>query len=248
MLLKEDVNFLEHPLWVVSQRSSLNSLKITQKNGEYELKCVEGLPVRFDKLVLYYLLHLFFNFPSEQSNRVAVTRYAIAKNILQTTVFGKPEYDRIMLALRRWKAIFIKFEGIFLEGDRRTIRYFSVIDSVIFDKKTGGLAIDFNEQYIKQLAQTNCYTLINFNEYRKLDRPIAARLYEILLISFQMSDLWAIAIFELAEKLTIEKRKYASQILTALNPAIDEILAKTGLSFSFVYDKSDAICLFRKKQ
>ena len=29
MLLKEDVNFLEHPLWIVSQRSSLNSLKIT---------------------------------------------------------------------------------------------------------------------------------------------------------------------------------------------------------------------------
>ncbi len=247
MLLKEDVNFLEHPLWIVSQRSSLNSLKIIQNNGEYELKCIEGLPVRFDKLVLYYLLYLFFNSPYGQNNRVIVSRYAIAKNILQTTAFGKSEYDRIMLALRRWKAIFIKFEGIFLEGDRRTIRYFSVIDSVIFDKKSGDLAIDFNEQYIKQLAETNSYALINFNEYRKLDRPIAARLYEILLISFQAGDLWAIVIFELAEKLTIEKRSYPSQILVALNPAIDEILAKTGLKFSFVYDKNDSICLFRKK-
>ena len=247
MLLKEDINFLEHPLWVVSQRSSAQSLKIAQKNGNYELKCIEGLPVRFDKLVLYYLLHLFFNSPSTKGNRVTITRYAIAKNILQTTTFGKSEYARIMLALRRWKSIFIKFEGVFFEGDRYTVRYFSVIDSVVFDKQDGELAIDFNEQYIKQLTETNCYTLVNFNEYKKLERPIAARLYEVLIISFKANDIWAISVFALAEKLTIEKRNYASQVLAALNPAIEEITTKTALSFSFIYDKNDSVCVFRKK-
>ncbi len=37
----------------------------------------------------------------------------------------------------RWGAIFIKFEGVFYEGDNYTKRYLHVIDDVILNEKKG---------------------------------------------------------------------------------------------------------------
>ncbi len=248
MRFKEDINFLEYPSWIVSQRSSQNNLTIIQKNGTYEIKCIEGLPVKFDKLVLYYLLHIFFETDNLTHNRIELTRYLIAKNIGYSDFMGKTIYTRIMLALRRWKSIFINFEGIFYEGNKKSIRYFSVIDSVILDKSTGKLSIDFNAQYILQLRNSACFALIDFEEYRLLERPISARLYEILLFNFQATEIWAIHIIELAEKITIEKRSYPSQVSAALLPAIAEIIEKTTLQFSYTYNKKDGFCIFREKE
>ena len=248
MPFKEDINFLDYPTWVVSQRTTQNHLTIIKKHGMYQLKCIEGLPVRFDKLVLYYLLDLFFKTESGPCNRIELTRYGIAKNTGYTDFMGKTIYARIMLALRRWKSIFIKFEGVFCEEDRHTIRYFSVIDSVILEKSTGKLSIDFNAQYISQLKSSSSFSLINFEEYKLLERPISSRLYEILLFNFTLNSLWAIHIIELAEKITIEKRSYPSQVLAAIIPAIEEITKKTMLQFSYTYNKKDSYCIFRVKE
>ena len=48
-----------------------------------------------------------------------------------------------MDALLRWKAITIKFKGVFYEGDRYTIRTFSIIDEFVLDPESGELIVRF---------------------------------------------------------------------------------------------------------
>lgn len=248
IIIKDDINFLENPNWIVSKRDYVNQLFIQKDKGFYELKSSEGLPVRFDKLVLYYLLHkLSLNNPTNNTE-IITTRYEIAKNVFfQEKNFSKAKYDRIMLALKRWKAITIKFEGVFLEAlNNFSVRYFAIIDSVILDKITKKLSIKFNDLYIKQLQETKFYKCINYDEYKKLSRPISTRLYEILQKKFLCECTWFVYIDSLAEQLTLGKRTYPSQILAALNPAISEINNQSSLKIEFSYNKETGICVFKK--
>lgn len=247
MIIKDDINFLENPNWIVSKRDYPNELHIQKDNGFYELKSAEGLPVRFDKIVLYYLLHVLSKETDLNSVEITTTRYAIAKNVFsQTKNFSKAKYDRIMLALKRWKAIMIKFEGIFFEGENNTIKYFAVIDCVSLDKETNKLTISFNASYIKQLKETKFYKFIDFLEYKKLTRPVSIRLYEILTKSFMLQSVWFIYVDNLGELLTLGKRAFPSQILVALRPAITEINKNSKLKFEFLYNKESNVCIFKK--
>lgn len=248
-IIKDDINFLDYPNWAVGLKEQITNLNIKKDNGFYEIKCPEGLPGRFDKLVLYFLLHQLSQQASTTSHTVVTTRYEIAKSILfQEKNFSKEKYDRIMLALKRWKAIYIRYEGVFFDRDLSpcAIRYFSIIDYVSLDKKTNDLIIKFNDHYIMQLRNTNFYRLIDFYEYKKLIRPVSARLYEILVIYLYYQDLWCIDVMLLGEKLTLKKRFFASHILNAIEPAIKELNENTKLLFSFDYDKERSLCIFKK--
>jgi hypothetical protein len=95
------------------------------------------------------------------------------------------------------------------------------------------------------------FKLINFNEYKRLKRPVSARLYEILIKTFKDRDIWQIGIIKLAEKLTLEKREgkenyYPSDLIIKLRPAINEINNNTGLKINFDYNKETHICTFTK--
>lgn len=207
-IIREDINFLEYPNWTVSSKEQATSLCIKKDNGFYEVKCPEGLPGRFDKLILYFLLYKLSQEELDDLYTVITTRYEIAKNILfQEKNFSKEKYDRIMLALKRWKAIYIRYEGIFFDPalPAYTIKYYSVIDYVSLNKRTNDLVIEFNEQYIAQLRNTAFYRLIDFHEYKKLVRPLSARLYEVLAIYLYYQDTWCIDVIILGEKLTLKK-------------------------------------------
>ena len=186
-----------------------------------------------------------------KSNRLVITRYKIARNVYANKSFGKVHYDRIIRALEKWKSIVIKFEGIFYEGDNYTLRYFGVRDNVKLDKETRLLSLQFNEDYIKQIQESKFYKYIDFEEYKKLTKPISARLYEILIKTFKERDSWFIDIGNLAEKLTIEKREqaktyYPSDLLPNIKAAISEINKKTELKLELNYDKDKQICTFKK--
>ncbi len=245
-LIKEDVNFLEYPNWTVSQKTKVHSVVMQRDNGFYEMKSPEGLPTRFDKVVLYFLLQKMLQ-QQYESPTIITTRYEIAKNTLcQEKNFSKQKYDRIMLSLKKWKAIYIRFEGVFHEHDNNTIKFFSIIDYVSLDKKTNKLTIKFNDQYIQQIQKTNFYRTINFEEYKKLVRPVAARLYEILMKNFLDQPLWCIEIIDLGERLTLEKREYPSHILGSIEPAIQEINEHTSMNIALDYDKKRLLCIFKK--
>lgn len=80
--IKEDVNFLSYPNWIISSKKKTFQLVIENSKGSYEMKSPEGLPTRFDKVVLYFLLHKISESSTITEDTVKTTRYEIAKNVL----------------------------------------------------------------------------------------------------------------------------------------------------------------------
>lgn len=250
-IIKEDINFLEYPNWVIGQRNGATIFKIEKPHGKYEMISPLGLPKHVDKIVLYALIHKLYREKKLKSYVLNTVRYEIAKDVFPgLKSFGKNKYSRIMQALKKWTALSIEFDGLFY-GDERSIRYFHILDEVVFRPKSGELMIKFNESYVTQLRETKFYKLIDFEQYRKLSRTASARLYEVLVKSFKNRNEWAINIQSLAEKLTFEKREkahvyYPSDVLRHLNPAVKEINKKTDLQIEFSYNKETGVCIFNK--
>ncbi len=250
--LKEDINFLEYPNWVVNSRSRTNKWIIKRDNGKYEVIAPLGLPSHFDKIVLYYILHRAYRENNLSTYTLITNRHQIAKNVFfGVKNIGKHKYNRIMASLKRWTATTIDFDGLFFEEDEYTSRYFHVLDEVVLKKETGELMIRFNEGYIQQLCETKFYKYIDFEQYKKFSRASSARLYEILVKSFKSAKKWSINIKKLAEKLTFEKRNnakdfYPSDVLRHLKPAIAEINNKSDIYIVFNYDKETCMSVFKK--
>ncbi len=244
--LKDDINFLECPNWLVNEKDAYKTYTIEKDNGKYVISTTEDidrLPDKTDKIMLYYLMSYLMenNF---KDRLVEISRYRIAKDAL-----GSFKYERIMLGLRRWHNISIKFHGIFYDGDGYSTRYFHVIDNVIL--KDNKLKIFFNIDFLEQIKASQYFKLINFNEYKRLKKPTSARLYEILVKTFKDRQIWHISIIKLAEKLTLEKRKnidtyYPSDVIVKLIPAINEINKQTELNVKLDYNKKTRICTFTK--
>jgi hypothetical protein len=237
LTIKDDINFLEYPNWVLSNKESCYTIE--KENGRYILSTSKKLPERIDKIILYYLLHI--TLPTKK-NKLSTTRYNILKNTIGR--ISRKDYNKLIDSLKRWLAVSIEFEGVFYEGDKYTTRGFHILDGYKLDEN-GRLEIYFNEQYLEQLRNTNYFKLINFDEYKRLRRPVSVRLYEILVKTFKDRDQWQIGIIKLAEKLTLTER-YPSQILKKLIPAVNEINKNTGLKIHLHYNKETHICTFTK--
>ena len=250
-MVREDINFLEYPNWVLNRRSTTKIWTVERQNGKYEIASPSGLPSHFDKMVLYYLLYKLYLKTALETTSVTTTRYEIAKNVLpDTRSVGNNQYKRIMLSLKRWTNLNIHFDGVFYEGDGHTVRFFHVIDDVKMQNETGKITIKLNESYLKQLKETTFYIFIDFDQYKRLQKASSARLYEILLKTFKERNVWAINIQLLAKKLTLDKRKkakayYPSDVLRHLKVAVNEINKKTDMHIKFEYNKSNQVCVFK---
>ncbi len=250
-MIKDDINFLEYPNWLTTRHKKVTAWTVQRDHGKYEILSPLGLPNQFDKIIVYSLLHKLYKETEFMNRSLTTSRYEIARHVFDGVHFSKQTYQRIITALKKWKAISINFEGIFYEGDTYTIRGFSIIDEYVLCPKSGQLTVRFNEAYIKQLQETKFYKLIDFEQYKRLHKDSSTRLYEILTKNFKDRGVWAINIQSLAEKLTFEKRAqarayYPSDILRYLKPAINEINKKTDLYINFQFNKDTGICIFKK--
>lgn len=243
---KEDINFLEWPTWVVKEKTKSKQIIIEKPNGRYELISPLGLPTHFDRLILYSLLYSL----EADSLEVKTSRYKIAKHI-DRKITASHQYTRILNSLKKWQSLSINFSGIFYEGDKHTMRFFSIIDDVIFTEETKELYIKFNQQYIKQIRESKFYKYIDFSIYKKLSTSAGARLYEVLVKNFKDRDTWSIKFHNIAEKLTLEKRTgnsnyFPSDVIAILKSALHEINCKTELKINFNYDSKTKLCSFEK--
>jgi hypothetical protein len=255
LFIKDDINFLEYPNWIIDKRNEVTFWIIKKPNGcTYNIKSPEGLPSYFDKKVLYYLMHKLYTETNLETYALTTTRYEIGINISPDgNRPSKKQYENIMDSLWKWKAIAIHFEGVFYEVEGYTVRFFSIIDEVVLNKRTGALSIRFNKSYIDQQRLSTFYKLIDFQKYKRFSSATAARLYELLIKNFKDRDAWPIGIQLLAEKMTMEKRcnakyYYPSDVMRHLKPAINEINKNTDIFIVLDYNKKTGVCIFKKGQ
>ena len=244
--VKDDINFLEYPNWIVSSIKNKRMFMIEKERGKYVLSVPENidhLPIRKDKVVLYTLLGEITR-NSFKTNEITTTRYKLAKYVYNR-VPTTSQYNGIIKSLKRWFGVRVIFEGLFYNGKEYTSKGFGIIDDYEVEKD-GKLRVRFNKEYLNYIKDTNYYKYVNFEEYRKLKRPVSVRLYELLIKTFKDRKIWKIDIKKLAEKLTLEL-KYPSHIYAVIKPAINEINRNTELSIELEYDKDTKVCTFKLK-
>ena len=82
IVVKDDINFLEYPNWILSRsRDAPKILVLERPNGTYKISVSEDmdrLPDRTDKILLYTLLHQLFK-DDFKKREIKLTRYKLAK-------------------------------------------------------------------------------------------------------------------------------------------------------------------------
>ena len=239
-LVKQDINFLEYPLYGLNERAGKQDIEVILGKKKYELNVGYKTPNSTDMLYLYYFMKR-----SQENNferKIVLQRANIIKEVApsDTTYY----YKRLRDTLKVWRNIGLSFQGTFYDGEKYQTLVFGVLDYGEV-KDDGTVHIAFNEIFLKILKETNFYRYIDFNELKKLRRPVSRRLYEIL----KKSKLpLKIEIKKLAQKLTLD-RKYPSDIIIKLKPAVNEINKNTDFDILFSYKKNEigkTICIFEK--
>jgi hypothetical protein len=237
-LVKQDINLMENPLWALSENPA-KEIKISNDRGEYILRSGYKVPERVDMNFLLYLL-----MTSQKKGYVKtfeLTRY----DVLKSCGMGARDrdYARLEDSLQRWKLTGISFKGTFYDNKEYLIKSFNILNGFSIDKKTKKLKVKLNEDFLMMIKNSNFCKYINFDEYKKLRKPISSRLYEILLKTFKDRKEWEIEALKLAEKLTLwsasNEKHYASDVKAKVIPAINEINKKTELEIEFEARKNN---------
>lgn len=223
-LIKQDMNFLEKPLWFCDIRSSDKNFVWTDIEG-FEYRSAYKLPDKVDIVILLYLLKKCQE--NEYNPVVACSRYEILKACSIST--NNANYERLEDSLKRWAGILITFKGTFYDHKKYISMGFHILNHYEIDEKTKQVVITLDEKWILKIRESNFFQLLNFEYYKALRRPISRRLHEVLSKSFFTADTFTIGLVKLGTKLTLFKRTskgdriHASDVLTKIKPAINEI-------------------------
>jgi hypothetical protein len=239
-LIKQDINFLEYPLYSLNGRGKKEDIKVKIDDKKYNLRVGYKTPNSTDMLFLYYFIKR-----SQEKNfdrKIIMRRSEIIKEVAPSDTAYY--YKRLEDTLEIWRNVGLSFQGTFYNGKEYKTIAFGVLDQGELEEN-GNVLVTFNETFLKILEETNFYRYIDFNELKQLKKPISRRLYEL----FKKSKFpFKIEIKKLAQKITLD-RKYPSDIIIKLNPAIKEINKNTDLNILFSYKKNEfgkTICVFEQ--
>ena len=258
-LVKQDINFLDKPLWFTDAKKEGIGLVWKDIDG-YEYRCCYKLPDKVDMLFLLYLL--LQSQRQDYKETIEISRYQILKACGLLKSSTKHYYARIEESLERWTNITIAFHGTFYDNKEYISIGFHIIDSYKIDKETKLVSIRFNPEWLLKVKCSQFFKLLSFEYYKALKRPVSRRLYELLVKNFKGREECFYKLTTLGEKLTLTF-KYASDVLKAIKPAINEInkLAKTpniakklrilqedifSIDYHIEGEKQDRVIYFRK--
>ena len=228
--IKQDINFLDKPLWFTDSKKNDSSFIWKDIEG-YEYRSGYKIPDKLDILILLYLL-----LKSQQldyQSRITITKYEILKKC--GLWIDSKYYDRLEDSLKRWKNVSIEFHGTFYNNKEYITIGFGIINDYEIEKAKKDIKVNLNENWLLKIKESEFFKYINFEQYKALKRPISRRLYEILCKSFKSRSEWSISLIKLGIKLTLSGRLrkmqdgrekeviYASDVLVAIKPAIKEI-------------------------
>ena len=259
--VKQNVNFLEFPIWSINKRDTRAVFSIETKHGVYTYRAnpLVGIPDFTDMDILYYLLKLS---QQNNSNTIHLTFYDICKNLNLTRT---PEiYKRIEKSFDRWEGVSIKFNGNYYhpENKNRVTAGFHILRSTIEESKSKkrhqikDIKIEIYKEFLASLNVSGLFDMIDMKVYFKLRNPLSKRLYEYLPKHFaDKKKYFEISDNLLFDKLRLRKRKYRSEIVRQFS-SIKLALAiyndsqdKHNFSFSYTQkknSKTDFLCVFYK--
>ena len=216
-LIKQDLNFLEYPLWMLDER--VQSGVFTWKDREgftYESRFKP--PTKPDILFLYYWL--FKSQSSKWVERVSFTKYELLKGC--NIAPNKQWYARVDDSLKRWEFTRLMFEGTFFDNKQYKTLHFGIIDSWGVEEGSQKIWVRFNQEWLLKIQNSKFFKMLNFSTMKQLRSPLAVRLYEILLKNFQGRKVWSCDALKLATKIPL-KEKFPSHIEKVVVPAVNRI-------------------------
>ncbi|MGN7613981.1 replication initiator protein A [Magnetococcales bacterium HHB-1] len=261
-LVKQDMNFLEFPLWLTDKKDHRSTLVINVENGTYTLDATPrlGIPASFDALVLYYLLFISQKDARRGNNFFDVSAYEICKNLNITKTASM--YKRIMKALDIWRGVSIKFDGSFYVGRKQYASMgFGILSYKTEEKKDKNdnvhkrrIKIRFDDTLLQVIEQSRFFQNIDLDLMIGLKRPLARRLYEYLPKQFLKKNTFSIGVDKLFPKIGLIRKKYNSEIIRqikSIQSAINQINTfDENYTYSIEYYKNNQdkfICTFRRE-
>lgn len=239
-LIKQDNNLLEYPLYALQERSLKEDIAVSWEGNEFKVTVGYKTPNATDMLYLYYFIKILQN-NGYESSIIEVPKNHVVKALSEDG--ASYYYKRLRESLKVWCNVGISFEGIFYDGENYETKLFGILDNA-YIKKDGLVQVEFNKNFIDIMKNTNFYRYINFDELKRLRKPLARRLYELLK---KNSSKFSCEALRLAQKLNL-KRKYPSDIKAYIIPALNEINKNTSLKIDFSCKTNQfgkSICYFK---
>lgn len=241
--IKQDVNFLEYPLWIPKERDLPKTFEMTDIDG-FKFESFYGVPGKVDILILYFLL--LESQDHGYKRRLKLSAYHILKGCGIAVTQEKKE--RLKTSLEKWKRVVVSFAGTFYDGKNYGKIEFNIIDAWKESPDKKNIEIVISEDWLCKIQHSNFFKLLSFSEMRQLRSPIALRLFEILSKSFHKREVWQISAHKLADKIPLSTKFY-SQITRQIIPAVKIISQKTSLNIQVEVNKTgknEGVFVFRK--
>ena len=233
-LVRQDINFLEFPIWSPRSKQDGSRFEIEVEGGKYIFESKEsvGIPDSVDLLILYYFLHLRQKTShgvgqdtdknevrKANWNKVLSTTYEVCKNLRMST--GGRNYERVQESLDKWGNVSIKFVGCFYSGNRKiTSELFHVLKYKIIEIEEEGkkhnkkiIEVNIDEDFLDVAMNSMFYRDIDLNVLINLKDPLARRLHEYLEKQFIDRNTIKREVLKLCEKLRMTCAPYPSIVL-----------------------------------
>tara|TARA_B100000609_G_C17209293_1_gene432832 strand:- start:253 stop:1605 length:1353 start_codon:yes stop_codon:yes gene_type:complete len=230
--IKQDMNFLEHPMWLLDQRTLSDGNTWRDRDG-FVYYAAYKVPTQVDMLFLLSLLQTCQE--EGWATEIEISRHSILKACGKSA--SKGNYDRLMESLKRWEHVRLEFAGTFYNGIKYISMHFGIIDEWrLTDTKM--LTVRFSPTWLTHIRNSTFYKYIDLGSVKRFKSPLAMRLYEILMKSFQASKQWTIDAKELADKIPM-KQKHVSHITPKIRTAVKQIREKTDLNVTVRISKKE---------
>jgi len=245
-LIKQEINFLENPLWFQDSHEAelTESGFIWQDKEGFVYRAGYKPPVKVDMVFLLYLL--LQSQENDWNETIQISRYELLRSCgVGTSTYW---YNRLEDSLKRWKMVGIEFEGTFYDGKEYKFMNFGIIDSWEIQKGSKKLEVTFSSKWLGKIKISKYFKMLDFQSVKELRSPLATRLHEILLKSFQGRNEWSIGAKKLAAKIPM-KEQYPADIIPKIKTAVGRINEKTKLQIKLTVrrpKRGKAILAFEK--
>lgn len=247
-LVKQDMNFLEFPLWFSERRTKKSNIEIKTETGAFKINTDPKLiPDSTDILVLYYMLH---KAQQEGSNHLKFKTFQVLKDLGLEP--NDQYYKRILKSLETWQFVKIKFQDCFYLNNnvkRHITKGFGILsyrhikDENIKTKKNllHVFEVFFDSEFFMTVKQSLFFRHLDlkvFSELKNLER----RLYEWIPKQLLSRKTFTIKHTGFYSKMLLSCPKYKSEIIRrsdSIKRALDnmnKILSKHNNPVLYEFD------------